>query len=122
MGCRVAWMIVCALAIIAANVQSAHAALPGAVPPDRRDVDGDGLDDVLVDRLSVQGGVRFGRRGLVLVYGKRDMADVELAAPGEAMQEFDAPWYIRQASIAGDITGDGLADVVAAMLPDAGRG
>ena len=67
------------------------------------DVDGDGLADL---------GVSAGS-GVFIVYGRREAGRIDPAAGGEATELVGVGgWEGRQLEPAGDIDGDGLADVV----------
>jgi len=93
------------------------------------DVDGDGLDDVLVGApLSDVGALANAGRAW-LVHGKTDTAPVDLAEVGTGVggfviRGFDVDARAGDAvAVLGDVNGDGLADVaVGAPLGDAGGG
>jgi len=78
------------------------------------DVDGDGLDDLLVSSVNAAGGA--GR--VWVVFGKPDGGAVDLAAVSmgaggfEILGEAAGDEAGHEAAIVGDATGDGLADIV----------
>ena len=91
------------------------------------DVNGDGLSDLIVGAPRVpQDGVRGNS---YVVYGRSDTTAVELSPTMNASQGFvirgldNGDFAGRSVAVAGDVNGDGLADVIAgAPFSDAGGG
>jgi hypothetical protein len=86
------------------------------------DVDGDGLDDVIVGAFAASPGGNLGAGASYVVFGKEDGTPVDLSAIAggsggfaiHGIGPFDYSGY--GVSGAGEVNGDGLADVIVATL------
>jgi hypothetical protein len=93
------------------------------------DVNGDGLDDIIIGAYGAEPiggpGSRRGSAGLAyVVFGKRDGATVDLARPGNGAARLREPGGSALGySVDGgrDVNGDGVADVVVGDAPVSGR-
>ena len=80
------------------------------------DVNGDGLDDLLVGAPRAEPGGRFRAGSVYVVFGRRDGGTVDLSAPGAAVRIDGAAAEdgMYAAASAGDFDGDGTDDLVVA--------
>ncbi|MEA2220360.1 MAG: hypothetical protein QOJ35_2986 [Solirubrobacteraceae bacterium] len=86
----------------------------GAVVAGAGDVNGDGLDDLLVSARSPSSAGLAQPRAVVVVFGKRDRAAVDLEALGAGgfpIVTDENLVSLSSGHAAGDVNGDGLADI-----------
>ena len=90
------------------------------------DVNGDGLDDVIVGAYFADHNGRADSGSAYVVFGSASTATVDLASLGSRGFRIDGPapgdWTGRQVDAAGDVDGDGRGDLIVGALNADGNG
>ena len=111
-------------AVVRSPVHDAPGAQPrgaGSVVAGAGDVNGDGLDDLLVSGRPGAAPGALQPRAVLVVFGKRDGAPVDLGALGRGGFQIagnDGTVKVVAGHKAGDVNGDGLADIAVGLSVD----
>ena len=89
------------------------------------DVNGDGVADILAGASGTDNNARMGSGSAYVIFGRPGLGDVDLAALGASGARIDgattgqaAGWGVAPA---GDVNGDGLADILIDTFPSPGQ-